>query len=107
MYMPFVLQWAGCGWRFIEMVLSKGVKTPPNVEKDVAERIACALEQMVEKLGNIEVKIEELTYELQAHGNVLADAVIALPGQEMETEMGCGTGCGASEQVGQFIQIEK
>jgi len=90
------------------MVSSKGVKAPNSVEKDVAdvaERIAAALEQMVEKLGNIEVKIEELTYELQAHGNVLADAVIALPGEEME--VGCGTGCGASEQAGQFIQIEK
>jgi hypothetical protein len=76
-----------------------------KVEKDVAERIASALEQMVEKLGNIEVKIEELTYELQAHGNVLADAVMALPGEEME--MGCGTGCGSSEPTSQFIEIGK
>jgi hypothetical protein len=76
-----------------------------KVETDIAERIASALELMVEKLSNIEVKIEELTYELQSHGNVLADAVTALPGEEME--MGCGTGCGSSEMATQFIEIEK
>ena len=93
------------------MVSSKDSKSQPKVEKDVAERIATALEQMVEKLSSIEIKIEELTYELQAHGNVLADAVTFTPGEE-EMEGGCGTGCGASEcgaseQSAKLIQIEK
>jgi hypothetical protein len=89
------------------MVSAKGAKVQTNVDVDVAERIASALELMVEKLSNIEIKIEELTYELQAHGNVLADAVGVLP--DDEEEMGCGSvgGCGASDQVAQFIQIEK
>jgi ribose 5-phosphate isomerase RpiB len=88
------------------MVASKGAKMPAKADgTDVADRIATALEQLVEKLGNIEVKLEELTYELQAHGNAIADAVAFVPGEEME--MGCGTGCGASEQASKFIQIEK
>jgi len=77
-----------------------------KVEKDVAERIASALEMMVEKLGNLEVKIEELTYELQAHGNVLADAVTAYPAEDEEG--GCGAGsCGAGECGSEFIEIDK
>jgi len=82
-----------------------------KVEKDVAERIAAALEQMVEKLGNLEVKMEELTYELQAHGHMLADAVGAYDVEEEEG--GCGTGCGSSDcgsgstSSSEFIQIKK
>jgi len=77
-----------------------------KVEKDVAERIASALEMMVEKLGNLEAKIEELTYELQAHGNVLADAVTAYPVEEEAG--GCGAGsCGAGECGSEFIEIDK
>jgi len=81
------------------------MQTNVAVEKDVAERIASALELMVEKLTNIEVKIEELTYELQAHGNVLADALTTLPDQEME--VGCGSGCGSGDCGSEFIEIEK
>lgn len=87
------------------MASTKSEKVETKLNVDVGERIAAALEQMVEKLSNIEIKIEELTYELQAHGNLLADAVGVLPEEEME--MGCGTGCGAGDQSAQFIQIEK
>ena len=45
------------------------------MDSQQAERIAKALEQIVEKLGAIETKIEELTFEVQAHGNMLCDAI--------------------------------
>jgi hypothetical protein len=45
------------------------------METQTVERIAAALEQIVEKLGAIEVKIEELSYEIQAQGTVIVDAL--------------------------------
>jgi hypothetical protein len=89
----------------LKMVSRKSGNMQTNVETDVAVRIANALEAMVEKLGNLENKIEELTYELQAHGNVLADAVLAVPVDDLES--GCGTGCGSGECVAEFVEIEK
>jgi len=45
------------------------------MDSQQVERIAHALEQIVEKLGSIESKIEELTFEVQAHGTMICDAI--------------------------------
>lgn len=45
------------------------------MDTQLAERIAAALEQIVEKLGAIETKIEELSYEIQAQGNIICEAI--------------------------------
>lgn len=45
------------------------------MDTQLAERIAIALEQIVEKLGNIESKIEELSYEVQAQGGMICEAI--------------------------------
>lgn len=62
----------------------------------VAERIASALEQIVEKLSNLESKVEELTYEVQSHGNMIADAIAQVPEGEYEIPVSIG-GCGEGE----------
>jgi len=45
------------------------------MDSQTAERIAKALEQIVDKLGLIESKLEELTLEVQAQGTMIVDAV--------------------------------
>ena len=45
------------------------------MDSQTAERIAKALEQIVDKLGSIENKLEELTLEVQAQGTMIVDAV--------------------------------
>ncbi|HEY9776559.1 MAG TPA: hypothetical protein V6C81_22545 [Planktothrix sp.] len=45
------------------------------MDPQIAERIAKALEQIVEKLSTIETKIEELAYEVQAQGSLICDAI--------------------------------
>jgi hypothetical protein len=45
------------------------------MDPQIAERIASALEQIVEKLGVIETKLEEISYEVQAQGNMICDAI--------------------------------
>jgi hypothetical protein len=45
------------------------------MDPQIAERVAKALEQIVEKLTSIETKIEELSYEVQAQGGMICDAI--------------------------------
>jgi len=45
------------------------------VNEQLVDRIAIALEAIVEKLGNIETRIEELTYEVQSQGSMLCEAL--------------------------------
>lgn len=45
------------------------------MDTQLTERIAAALEQIVEKLGSIETKLEELCYEVQAQGSLICDAI--------------------------------
>jgi len=46
-----------------------------SVDEKLVERIASALEMVVEKLGNIETRIEELSYEIQSQGTMLCEAL--------------------------------
>ena len=77
-----------------------------KVETDVTERIALALEKMVEKLTNIEAKLEELTCEVQSHGHILADVLTGLPDADME---GCcdSEECDSPECNAQFVEIDQ
>ena len=45
------------------------------MEEKLVERVANALELIVEKLGNIETRIEELSYEIQSQGTMLCEAL--------------------------------
>ncbi len=45
------------------------------MDPQISERIATALENIVEKLSSIETKIEELSYEVQAQGNMISEAL--------------------------------
>ena len=45
------------------------------MDTQIAQRIAEALELIVEKLGNIETKIEELSYEVQSQGTMICEAI--------------------------------
>ena len=45
------------------------------MDGQVVERIAQALEQIVEKLGSLETKLEELSLEVQAQGTMICDAI--------------------------------
>lgn len=45
------------------------------MDAQIAERIAKSLEQIVEKLGAIETKLEEMSYEIQAQGTMIVDAM--------------------------------
>ncbi|HEY9788071.1 MAG TPA: hypothetical protein V6D17_21965 [Candidatus Obscuribacterales bacterium] len=45
------------------------------MENQIAERIATSLEQIVEKLSSIETKLEELSYEVQAQGSSICQAL--------------------------------
>jgi hypothetical protein len=45
------------------------------VDDKLVERVANALETIVEKLGNIETRIEELSYEIQSQGTMLCEAL--------------------------------
>ena len=45
------------------------------MEQQIAERIATALENIVEKLSSIEIKIEELSYEVQSQGNMICESL--------------------------------
>lgn len=45
------------------------------MEQQIAERMATALEQIVEKLSSIEIKIEELSYEVQSQGNMICESL--------------------------------
>lgn len=52
------------------------------MDQQIAERIATALENIVEKLSSIEGKIEELSYEVQSQGNMICDSLAAPTIQE-------------------------
>ena len=45
------------------------------MEPQLVERIANALELIAEKLGNIETRIEELSYEVQSQGSQICEAL--------------------------------
>jgi len=45
------------------------------MDAQIAERMAKALEQIVEKLASLETKLEELSYEVQAQGTMICDAL--------------------------------
>ncbi len=45
------------------------------MDAQIVERIAQALENIVEKLGSIETKLEELSYEVQSQGAMICEAV--------------------------------
>jgi len=45
------------------------------MDPQIAERIALSLEQIVEKLGTIEIKLEELSLEVQSQGTMICDAI--------------------------------
>jgi hypothetical protein len=76
-----------------------------KVETDVAERIAQALEKMVEKLTSIEEKLEGLTSEVQSHGQILAEVLTGLSDEDME---GCceSEECDSPECNAQFVEID-
>jgi hypothetical protein len=52
-----------------------GITNGEKMEPQLAERIARALEHIVEKLGSIETKLEELSLEVQAQGGMICDAI--------------------------------
>ncbi|MBI5171537.1 MAG: hypothetical protein SFV17_04835 [Candidatus Obscuribacter sp.] len=76
-----------------------------NSQVDALERIARALELVVEKLSGLENKIEDLTYEIQSHGSVIGDSLAHMVNEggeslpfhmEADFEGGCGSGgCGS------------
>jgi len=45
------------------------------MDDKLGERIAIALENIVEKLAAIEIKIEELSYEVQSQGNMICESL--------------------------------
>jgi len=77
----------------------------PATQVDALERIARALELVVEKLAGLENKIEDLTYEIQSHGSVIGDSLAHMVNEgeeslpfhmEADFEGGCGSGgCGS------------
>lgn len=76
---------------------------PAKQEENAMERIAQALELIALKLGNIETKIEDLTYEIQSNGNEISQTLVQLVEDtqtlvgigEEEEEGGCGSACGS------------
>lgn len=51
------------------------VGTENLMDAQIAERIAQSLEKIVEKLGAIETKIEEMSFEIQAQGTMICEAM--------------------------------
>jgi hypothetical protein len=45
------------------------------MEAKTEERLVVALEAIVEKLGNLEGKLEELSYEVQSQGTLICEAL--------------------------------
>ena len=45
------------------------------MDQKIAERMASALENIVEKLASIETKLEELSYEVQSQGNMICETL--------------------------------
>lgn len=79
------------------------IKPAAKQEDTAMERIAQALELIAEKLGNIETRIEDLTYEIQSNGNEISQALVQLVEDtqnlvgigEEEEEGSCGSSCGS------------
>ena len=45
------------------------------MDQKIAERMASALENIVERLASIETKLEEMCYEVQSQGNMICESL--------------------------------